>query len=277
MEQPETNEVPKQVDQPVGEQGNQQEKPQDDILTRVTNFMSTNEPKEPVDKDTQFDASLKDEITDPKVKEYLEAKEKSLERGFQSKFQEIAELRKALESQTNEKWSPERIQSLMNDQEFLQAAQSVVQTDDKSSDEWSALSEDEKAKIQKNESELAFIKQKYIEQQKAQEDAQLKEKYGNYDPQKVDTITADMLKGNVQATREHIYKAFTHDENVKRAYEMGRKDALSGNNEAYQAASIDGQASRQESRTPVEAKEGESTKSVFRRIAEKAMRDKQLK
>lgn len=279
MENPETNQVPEPVEQAVGEQGTQQDKPQDDLMSRVTSFMETNEPSEPVDNDVQFDPKIKDEIDDPRVREYLDAKEKSLESGWTKKFQEVAELRKALEGKTNEKWTPERIQSLMNDQDFLQAAQSVVQTespDGVSDEEWSALSDAEKKHIQTLEKKVSFLEQQTQQKERSQLHEKLQSKYKNYDPVQMDTITSEILANKQQITLEDVYKAKHHDENMKNAYELGRKDALSGNEEAYQASSYEAPVVRQENHQPIEAKEGENIKQTFARVAQKVMRQKQL-
>ena len=246
---------------------------QDDLLSRVTSFMQDNPPKsEPQDDGARFDINDIDRIEDPHARDLVKSAYKSFESGYQRKFQELAQLRKSLESATNEKWTPERIQRLINDPEFVAAAQQVAGTNQNSSeDEYSNLSDAEKAKISNLERELANLRKQNMDSINQQEHQTLASRYSNYDPKAIDTIKADLISGKVRANNEVIYKAMYHDENVKKAYELGRNDERTGNVSKLESASVDGQNTSQAFQ-PLEPQEGESSKSFWRRIADAAVK-----
>ncbi len=261
----------------------------EDIISRAT---KVDLPVTPAEKQIEekfdfkeYEATLAG-ITDPKQKEVLEKAYKSLQRGFNDKFQSLAELRKQYETvKPNTEisnWSPERLKAEMNKPDFISAAQSVMEQTP-AVDENSLLSAEEKAKMQRMESELAKLKdmqnQTFLQQQQLQtqkQDEEFKGKYANYDPKAIDTITADMLAGKAQVTREHVYKAYYHDENVKRAYELGKQDERATIKGRVQSASIlpDG------STTPpstVTKQDGETSLSLFRRIGKSHLANAQAR
>jgi len=263
-----------------------QQPKQEDLLTRVSKFTTDNDPSKKsseeinsgVFNDAELTAKL-DSIDDPVLKEQMSALRKSLVSGVNNKFQEIAEIRKELKSMKtetqavqNEQWTPERVQSLINDPNFVEAAQKVTGTDPAYSDEYSNLSDGEKAKMTQLEvqiKELKDLNTKSLETQQIQlrhqQHEQYQAKYANYDPKEIDTITFDMLNNKVQATPEHIYKAFKHDENVNKAYEMGRRDERDGVQEKVQSISAEGIQATHAS-TPYKREESESQKNFIQRI-----------
>lgn len=186
-----------------------------------------------------FDIKEIEKLADPNAKAVAEKAYKSMQGDYTRKTQALAEERKAAEavrkqyeelSKVNANWTPERIQSLLNDPNFVKAAQQVAgQTPSTTQsgltdNEWSALTDKEKAALQQTQ-QLVQQQQQYLQNLvKQQQDAQLKVKYANYDAQALDVITNDVLQGKVQITREHIWKATDYEPAVERAYQLGRKD-----------------------------------------------------
>ena len=205
------------------------ETPQDDLVTRVSKLK---EEVKPVDSDFEgFDYKEIEKITDPVAKEQALNAYKSFQKGFNKKFQELAEIKKSLEGQTqqNANWTPERVQQLMSDQNFVSAAQSVMQTHQATggqltNDEYSALTDTEKQQFHNMQSQLNMITQQNSKLIQQQQDDRLKGKYGNYSPSTVDDMTNQLISGKYQATREDIHKVIDYESAVKRAYELGKQD-----------------------------------------------------
>ena len=74
------------------------------------------------------------------------------------------------------------------------------------------------------------------------------------------------MPDKVKVTPEHIYKAFKYEENINKAYELGRQDERKGVPEKIESAAAEGIAT---SRTPevLEKKEGETSKSFFHGVS----------
>lgn len=177
-----------------------------------------------------------DDIKDPVARQYAERRIKELESGVNKKFEEIAKTRKELEAklaEVNQPWTPTRIQSLLQDQNFVSSVQELQKTQSPqewsgTESEWSSLTSEEKQEFEKlrqenqrNSSQLQQILQ-------AQEDAQLKQKYSDYDPDAINAVQQQLLNGTMQATREHLYKVVNFDTAVERAYKLGLQDRNSG-------------------------------------------------
>jgi len=269
------------------EQGKSTQQPQtEDLLTRVSKFTIDNDPSvksteeinSGVFNDSELTSKL-ESIEDPVLKEQMSALRKSLVSGVNGKFQEIAEIRKELQAMKtetkavqNEQWTPERVQSLINDPTFVEAAQKVAGTESIDSDEYSSLSDAEKARIQDMESKIKELKDlnaKSLETQqiqlRQQQHEQFKQKYSDYDPKQIDTITYDMLNGKIQATPEHIYKAWNYDKNINASYEMGRRDEREGVRSKVQSMSAEGIQTSHAS-TPYKKEDNESQKNFINRI-----------
>ena len=247
----------------------------DDLLKRVAAFKPS-EAQPPSTEVPLSDIKL-DDIKDPTARAIVEKKNKDLERGFTKKFEELANIRKQYEARQTEdaNWTPERIQKLLNDPTFVQAAQTVagVQPGTKqaglSDTEWSALSETEKAKINEMQNQLRNIQQMHLQSVKAQEDAQLKAKYATYNSQAVDIITNDLLQGRVNATREHLFKVLDYENAVQRAYELGRQDAKAKTEEKVNSMSYVGNTGTQVSSSGIAPEKGESNSSFWNKIVMK--------
>lgn len=194
---------------------------------------------------------------------------KSMQSGLTKKTQEIAEIRKSLESQTGQKWTPERIRDEMNKPDFIQSAQEVAgntpQKGQMTNEEWSALTDAEKAEIIGLKKEVNQLKQINQATLTNQQDSMLKQTYANYDPQKVDTLLSQMMNGSIQATREHLWKVLDYESAVERAYRLGKQDAQNGNTERMASISTDGISAQPNN--SIQPEKDESSLNFFQRIA----------
>jgi hypothetical protein len=247
----------------------------DDIISRVGQMKSSTVKQEVSEPTFNFEDINK--IQDPVAKEYAMNAYKSFQKGFNSKFQEIAELRKTLENEKNSinNWTPERIQSLLKDERFVNAAQSIIgdQHPQGQADEYSNLSESEKAKIKALENELKQIKSVSYQQTMRQNDEILKQKYAHYDPNEMDIITADVLQGKAQITREHIFKAIHYEDDIKKAYELGKQDKQLDTQEKVTSMSFGSGPSIVSSSSKTEMENGESDQAYLKRLFMKNMQN----
>jgi hypothetical protein len=226
--------------------------PEPDLITRVSkvNIEPTkeNNPAEGIPvEEPKFDINDIEKIQDPQAKEQALRAYKSFQRGFNQKFQELAELRKNLETKTRQEsnWTPERIQQLMNDQSFVQAAQQVASVQNPpnsglTDQEYSALTEKEKAQMSSMQQELSQMRLQNWQMQQKQQDETLKQKYANYAPDIVDTTIHQLVNNEVLATREDIWKVRDYDAAVQRAYQLGKQDREMDNTEKQQSMSAEG-------------------------------------
>lgn len=260
-----------------------QQSASDDLLSRITRFVDDaspqNKSEDKIDEDVFNDAEFRkkiDALQDPELKQYMLSMRKTGVRGIQERLQEISEMRKeltALKQGINPGWSPERVQQLLNDKDFLNAAQSVLGNQGQVvEDDGEYVPESVKQKLAKLEQENSQFKQQWNQfsqqqtmVQRAQEHERLKERYGNYDPQKVDELINGLIQGKVQAGPEVVYKAYFHDDNVKRAYEMGRRDAMGGVQDRQQASSFSSN-SVQQPNSQMKPEQGETNKQFLNRI-----------
>ena len=263
-----------------------QQPAQEDLLSRVSKFVE-DPPDKPKEEGSNGKFNSEElntaiaNIEDPELKAKMQGLQKSLLSGANDKFQEIATLRKEMQSymeQTKgqDEWTPERVQALANDPKFIQAAQQVAGTSE-SSDEYSALSDVEKQNLKAMKDEIENLKrinnqalQTQQQQLRAQQHQEYSQKYANYDPKEVDQITYEMLEGKVKVTPEHIYKAFKHDDNVRKAYEMGRRDERNGISDKIESTSAEGISAAPSEK--IEPEENESSKSFFNRIIQKNLK-----
>ncbi len=280
MEIQETQEQPTEqpkVEQPDQTQESSQTQQPDDLLSRVTKFVETENPENKsdvdIDKELFNDVELRqtiDSIEDENLKTQFVSLRKSLMRGANDKFQEIAELRKDIQSlkqQDDGKWTPEKIQKIMNDPDFVSAAQQVTGT---ATEDDEYVPESVKNKLK----ELDVIKEQLGQWQntlsKSQSDQAhqtLSEKYGNYNRGKIDEISKNLLEQKVMPSYDDIYKVINHDDNVKRAYEMGLKDRNQSIGEKIEANSFDGGSQTQN--LDIKPEEKETNKQFWSRIAQK--------
>lgn len=214
----------------------------DDLLSRVTQFEVEQNPasKTPEEQDDVLfsDKDLRaklDAITDPALRQQFIDMRKSMIRGVNDKFQEIAHLRKEIESlksTSKPKFVANSIDELLNSPEFLNEAKAKLgQNDNSPISGEEGLSEETRTYIKSMEQKLKSLEDG-LNQKQSQEANQewnrqhetLSSRYKNYDRQKVDEVANGLITGKVKATPEYIYKVVYHDENVKKAYELGRRD-----------------------------------------------------
>lgn len=282
---------PEVVQEPIAtpipvEQVKDTQQPSSDLMSRVTRFQADNKPVEPSqindNSNEGFDLKEIEAIADPIAKEQAMNAYKSFQRGFNKKYQELAELRKALQANLDtgnkqeESWTRDRIQTLINDPQFVKAAQEFQGTQEPD-DDYSSLSEVEKTRLSTLEKELFDLKkskeqnletQRIMERQRQHE--QYSQKYANYKSDEVDALSLEIASGKLQTTPEHIYKAFKHDENCENAYQMGLRDAREGITEKAGVLSIEGQNTYR-SDEPVVRQQGESSKAVWARCGQNAL------
>lgn len=248
-----------------------------DLMTRVSSFAKDNDSKkgegDSIEDDFKFDVNDIEKIEDPQARAYAEKAYKSLNKGFQEKFREVAELRKQFEhSNQQQGWDKDRIESLLKDPEFVKAAQEVagVQGNYQESEEYSGLSDSERKKLDEA-FKIADTLQKQNQQLLIQQEhEQLKSKYKDYNAQEIDQIRGDLMSGKIQATSEHLYKAFNFDKAVQNAYELGLQDRQNDNIEKINSSSATGyQVSSDQT---IKREEGESNHSFMQRIIAKNLK-----
>jgi len=245
--------------------------PEVSLVSKVANFKEENiEPKEPQPDDglDKFDFKKLRDIKSPEeAQEWAEKAYKSMQGDYGRKTQTLAEQRKELERQMQETnlWTPEKIQRLLNDQNFVAAAQSVMQSQNppnsgKTDEEWSTLTDNEKSQILELRQEIAVLKQQNQQTSDAQQDELLKSKYANYDSKVVRQLKDDLIHNRVRATNEYLWKVVDYESAIDRAYKLGRKEEreLKGekiNNLSYEPGSVNA------TKEPKLTKEGEVTLS----------------
>lgn len=272
---------------PEGQADKSQRPQTEDLLSRVTKFVETespeNKPEEKIDEEYFNDSELRkkiESIEDENLRNQFASLRKSLMRGANDKFQEIAEIRKELQSLKDglqpKGWSPDRIQALMNDPEFLNAAKQVAGVSEPEEDEY--IPESVKNKLK----ELDELKQKVgqwqntlTKSQQEQAHQMLSSRYSDYDKTKIDEIHKSVLEKKVLPSFDDIYKVLNYEKNVKRAYEMGRKDALSGVSEKEQASSFQGIS--QTPNSEIKPEPNETNKQFWGKIIQKNLTSMQRK
>lgn len=230
---------------------------QPDLLSRVAAFKKS-QPTSSTDNSSDFfDYKEIENIKDPVAKEIALKAYKSMQSGLTKKTQTLAEERKSLESKLQEMntWSPDRIQKeLLNNPQFLQAAQQIAGTPPQNppnsgltNDEFSALTDKEKAELSAIKSqnttlanEINALKQNNLQAIISQKDAQLQQKFPDYNPVDIDNSLRSLANMNPVDIREYIYKAVRFEESVKNAYEMGKLERTQLNNEKISAVSPSG-------------------------------------
>ena len=186
-EKPITKEIPVDTKQ----------EPKEDLVTKVSKVEIKDQPQE----DVVFNVNDIENIKDPEARKYAEDAYKSLQSGYTKKFQELAEMRKGVETKDKESsnWTTERVQEVLQNKSFVQAAQNVV---GQPTDEYSALSETEKKQFVGLQSQMSSLVNQNAQLLKSQQDKTNKEKYANYNTGAVDIITSYLISGKVQTQRQ---------------------------------------------------------------------------
>lgn len=224
----------------------------DDLLSRVTQFEIEKNPanKTPDEQDDVLfsDKDLRakiDAIQDPALKQQYIDMRKSMMRGINEKFQDLASMRKELEAVKNTtqnvRFKANSIDELLSNPEFMNEAKAkLAQSNSPIADE-SAISDETKQYISSLEGKIKSIEEGLNQKQhqeannewNRQHDA-LAGRYKNYDKSRIDEVANGLITGKIKATPEYIYKVVNHDDNVRRAYELGRKEGSKILNEKRQ-------------------------------------------
>ncbi len=244
----------------------QPENREEDLVTKVSKV----EIKPQEKPDVTFNVNDINNIEDPKAKEYAEKAYKSFQGDYTRKSQALAEERKVWEAKKaeDEKWTQDKVQSLLKDQSFVQAAQSVATQ--QNTEEYSSLTDGEKKRIENAENIAKQMLQQNAQLLKHQQDESNKTKYANYDPKAVDILTADLISGKVQATRESIWKYHDYDSAVQRAYELGKTDKKTDNQEKYNSMSPEGNNVVGDDSIP-KIEKGESDRAYLMRLGKRRL------
>lgn len=230
-----------------------------------------------------FNSTDIEKIQDPVLRESMTNIYKNMEKGLQKKFNKVAELTKKLETQAQpakDSWTPERIQQLTQDPEFIQAAQQLAGTSEAgqhgfSDDEWSALSDTEKARITGMESKLSRIEKLLSDKDKQSQvlevsraDEELRSRFPDYNPERVNEFAKDVDSGKYTTSqlRELMHKALNFEHYLSQAYKFGEEDRKQELQQKMGAVSMDGQSISQSEGLPTR-EEGESTRDFFKRLA----------
>ena len=245
-----------------------------DLITKVTQFKKPEPTKIQEGIDIGFDFKELENIKDPVAKEIALKAYKSMQSGVTKKFQEVAEIKRNAEQKLQEisTWTPERLQQELKNPDFLRVAQQITETLNQNpkgltDDELSVLTSEEKAELTLLKNDINLLKQSNFSSLMAQQDAHLSSKYADYNPTHINSIINEMNSGKIIATREHIYKAFLHDEHVKAAYELGKQETAQLKQEKINAISTGGFQAVNSSDIPQKNK-GERDESYFLRLAQ---------
>ena len=247
-----------------------------DLLTKVSQFKPAQD-KAIINPPDQPELSV---ITDPVAKKAAQEAVERIRRGFQSDYTKKLEDAQRLVEQTKT-WTPERIQKeLLENPNFLEAAQIVSGKQANQNDrpltqeEYSALTDTEKARLNlvpQLRNEINQLKQdnanKIIWSEINSTDVSLKGKYADYNPDRINQAFTQLAGLNAAQVREHIYKAELHDDHVKAAYEMGKQEGRGLTQQKINVIAPDGTTVASNDGIPTKSK-GESDQAFFVRIAQ---------
>jgi hypothetical protein len=262
----ETKEIKKE-EQPVVKE-EVKETPPENLVSRVSKVRI----EKPVVEE-KFNVNEIEKIKDPDARAYIEKAYKSLQGDYTRKYQALSEERKGLEAKmvSETGWTSERVQSLLNDPEFIKAAQGVVGS--QQTDEYSALSETEKRRLENAENTAKSILQQNAQLLKQQQYERLSQKYANFEPQVLDSISAEVLAKKRQISYEDVWKAVDYEEAVQRAYRLGKEDKQLENKDKINSMSAEGTTVVGDDSPPPQ-ENGESNLNYFRRLANRRLAQK---
>lgn len=255
--------------------------PEPDLVTKVSQFRKESEQtfqkKELTPEEIAGTWKKYDRITDEKLRNELIEADKKNTGEFTKRSQELSRLREENESlrKRTSDWSPERIQrELLNNPQFLQAAQQIAAPPTSNpansgltNEEFSALTDREKQEMSVMKQQVNLLQQANYQARVSQEDAQLQTKYADYNPQEINELWNDLSTGRVQATREHLYIIKNHHSLVEAAYKYGIQQAKQLNQERANGITNSGMQTQDSSGLPVREK-GERDESFFVKLAQ---------
>lgn len=245
-----------------------------DLITKVSEFKKSQTATKPTDNQQSFfDYKEIEKITDPTARKFAEDAYKSMQSGFTKKTQEVAELRKQTENTLVEmqNWTPEKIQQYcLKNPSFLSAAQIIAnqnaQTGAKTDEQFSALTDSEKARIDALNSKITTLEQSNFQATVAQRDSQLQTRYPDYNPVQIDNTIRDLANMNPLDIREHVYKSLKHDEDVSAAYQLGKQERDALNQTKINVITSNSNAVTNSNGKPVREK-GDTDQTYFMKVA----------
>ena len=206
----------------------------------------------------------------------LEGAYKSLQTGADKKFQKAADMLRQAENSSGQPWTLDRVQQLTQDPEFVQAAQQYSQLTSNnqnpqdsgiSNDEWTNLSEDERAKFHTLTKNQQALQGQLNNIMLNQEDDKLLSRYKNYDANAVKSLRTGLLNGSIQATSEHLWMVHDYHDAIKRAYKLGTQDRQIDLQEKQNASTVGvGGMQITPSGDKPQKQKGESIQQFFGRI-----------
>ena len=238
--------------------------------------------------DLGYDPRKIEEIKDPQARQLVEELKKSLEKGYNQKFMKLANekketenLRKQLEAQTNQPWTPERVQQLLRDPNFAQSAASLQQAAPPadwsgSQEEWSTLTPNEKRQFSELRGAVQNQQMQLNRMLISSEEEKIKAKYPDYDPTNVEKWYKDAAEGRIPEgqIRELIHKALNFEKYVEGGYKFGLEDRNVMLREKSQAMSPNSVTTQTVTDVPKRA-EGESSRSLFAKLAKMRLANSQ--
>jgi hypothetical protein len=251
------------------------EAPKEDLVTRVSKFKSQETPKEEHNVFNLTKEDYEKVQSDPVLSKFY----KSMQSDYVKKTQNLSQKEKEIEKIKMESanWTPERIQQLLNDPNFVQSAQKVAQMQNPpnsglTNEEFSALTDKEKAQLLNMQNEVQQLKMQNWQMQQRQQDEQLQSKYSDYAPDIVDTRISELVSGRYRATKEDIFKSIMHDEHVRNAYELGKQDKALENKNKIESMSYEGFNATPTQDVP-KINDKESNNAYFKRLAERRLNE----
>ncbi len=232
------------------------------------------------DQNSFFDYKQIEQIADPAAREAAMAAYKSMQGDYTRKTQELANARKDFENERQQAstWTPDRIGQLIQDNDFVSSLQTYYNSQSQSqTDDETYMTDEEKQlrnEIQQNKIQMQNLMSQQSQMLRQQQDAQLSQKYADYDANKVNQLFNDMMSGKYTATNEDIWKVTNYENAINKAYELGRAEERQGITEKSQYLNpVTGM--QVTANTEIGNKlEGESNKGFINRILQKNMQQK---
>lgn len=268
--------IEKPVETPVNVEVSREtpvEQPKEDLISRVSK-VKVEQPKAVETNPFGLTKEDYDKVqSDPVLSKFY----KSMQSDYMKKTQSLAQQQSEVDKIKNESanWTPERVQQLLNDQKFVQAAQQVASVQNPpnsglSDQEYSVLSDKEKAQLNEMQNQVKQLTLQNFQMQQKQQDEQLKSKYANYASDIVDTTIQKLVNKNVSATREDVWKVIDYENAVQRAYELGKQDRLLENQTKTESMSYEGFNATPAQDAP-KPEQNESGPAFFKRLAARRM------
>ena len=251
------------------------ETPKEDLISRVSKVkIDVNKPQT---EQNEFGLTKEDYekvTTDPTLSKYY----KSMQSVMVKRTQEAADLRKKADETMKQAstWTEERLRRELNNPDFVKVAQVVAQQQNPSNSgltdqEYSALTDKEKAQLQLANQRIANLEMQNWQMLQKQQDETLKSKYANYNSDYIDTTVNQLVRGEVKADREVVWKALDYDDAVRRAYELGKQDRQMEVKEKTNSMSLSSgfQATPLSEVPPIE--KWENDRAYFKRLGERRL------